>query len=96
MAVKLYFEGVKLYVYNTYGEWLFPKTEGEQTSGGLNFGWWGAFQNVAEANVFGNLEQVYQTRFHTVAVWMIRKQDAADQMEQQQNFATAKNEANGE
>lgn len=97
MAVKLYFEGVKLYVSETYGHWLFPKTEQtDEDTGGLNFGWWGAYQNAAEANVFGNLEQVYQTRFHTVCVWMIRKKDAADQREQQQNFQTAKEESNGE
>lgn len=98
LTVKLFFEGIKQYVHDTYGHWLFPQTnpEEENGSGGLNFGWWGMYQDVAENGLFGNLQQVYQSLFHDVAIYLIRKKEAYNQQLQKQNFAEANAEANAE
>lgn len=95
IAAKLYFEGVKLLVFQTYGEWLFPKGEKNEAEedNRTEMGWWTAFLDVAASGPFGNLEKVYQTRFHVVALWMSRNQKRRNDLQQQQNFERAKAEA---
>ena len=48
-----------------------------------DFGWWGIYQEAAEAGLFGTLEQVYQTSFHDVAMWLVRQRIKADDMRRQ-------------
>lgn len=38
-----------------------------------DFGWWGVLQSVAEAGLFGTLEQVYQTSIHDICIYLVRK-----------------------
>lgn len=44
-----------------------------------DFGWWGIYQEAAEAGLFGTLEQVYQASFHDVAMWLVRQRVKADE-----------------
>jgi hypothetical protein len=39
-----------------------------------DFGWWGIMQAVAEAGLFGNMEQVYQTSIHDLCIYLVRKE----------------------
>lgn len=83
MASLMYFAGLKEYVNKTYGPWLFddddadeeyqPKKNENSPPPAPNFGWWGVYQDVAEAGLFGTIEQVYQASFHDVAMWLVRQ-----------------------
>lgn len=98
MAVLMYFAGVKKYVNETYGEWLFqtpeqPDDEQEddeveiykqEASSGVMFGWWGIFMDVAESGVFGTLDQVHQTNFHSICMYLVKKKKEAKDLERQQ------------
>src|SRR5690606_26772363 len=44
-----------------------------------DFGWWGIYQEAAEAGLFGRLDQVYQASFHDVAMWLVRQRIKADE-----------------
>lgn len=57
---------------------------------GPDFGWWGIYQEAAEAGLFGTLEQVYQASFHDVAMWLIRQRVKADQQRHQAAAAQRK------
>lgn len=96
IAVLLFFAGLKKYVYRTYGPHLFEgydpdeaaednETQDEQPveepSGSAAFGWWGAFQDVAEAGLFGTIKQVYQHSFHEVCMYLVRSRMKAREME---------------
>jgi hypothetical protein len=96
-ATVMYWAGVKAYVSNTYGPWLFqqeepaddddegqlmPDTSADQ---GPNFGWWGIFMDVAESGVFGPLESVYQTNFHEICIYLVKKEAERRRQEQQMN-----------
>lgn len=48
-----------------------------------DFGWWGTYQEAAEAGLFGTLDQVYQTNFHNVAMWLVRQRIKAEAMRRQ-------------
>lgn len=92
-AVWMYWAGVKQYVHDTYGPWLFqqdppPEDEEDDTSAGPatdtsgpNFGWWGKYLEVAEAGVFGSLPAVHQTNFHELCMYLVKKE--ADNRAQQ-------------
>ena len=81
MQALMWFAGLKLYVHRIYGAWLFEEQEAdgdeadapEPQSGGPDFGWWGQFLQVAEAGVFGNLQQVYQTTIHDICIYLVKK-----------------------
>jgi hypothetical protein len=96
MAILMYFAGVKKYIHETYGEWLFqmpeqPDDEQEddeveiykQQNDGVMFGWWGIFMDVAESGVFGTLDQVHQTNFHTICMYLVKKKKEAKDLERQ-------------
>ena len=55
---------------------------------GPDFGWWGIFQDAAEAGLFGTLDDVYHTSLHNVAMWLVRQRVRADA--QRQQFSTIK------
>lgn len=92
LQALLWFAGMKLYVSRVYGPWLFEQDEEEEEDednptpspsaggGSPNFGWWGIYQDVAEAGVFGHdVDQVHQKPFHDVCVYLVRKRVAAEQ-----------------
>jgi hypothetical protein len=93
-ATWMYWAGVKEYVYHTYGPWLFqaPAEDDEPDNPrgpdtgdtGPNFGWWGRFMDVAESGVFGSLEEVHRTNFHTLCVFLVKKE--AEHRRQQQEI----------
>ncbi len=77
-----FFGGLKQYVHRVYGKWIFEEqeededddTQGAEKPGrGPDFGWWGILQQVAEARVFGNVQEVYQASLHEVCVFLVRK-----------------------
>lgn len=93
-AALLYWLGVKEYIHNLYGQWLFQGEDQADTddldtdpepnpaSGNL-FGWWGLYMDVAEKGVFGNLEAVHHTNFHTVCMFMVKQVQASRDMKQE-------------
>lgn len=91
-AVLMYFSGLKQYVWNTYRTWIFETDDEDddmeepsqpEAPGGPDFGWWGIYQEAAEAGLFGTLEQVYQASFHDVAIWLVRQRMKAQEMQKQ-------------
>lgn len=85
MAVLLYFLGVKQYIAQKYGSFLFDDDDDDDddalvraaTAHFPNFGWWGAYLGIAETGVFGNYEQVLHTSFHRVIMFLIEKRKEA-------------------
>ena len=78
----LYFSGIKQYINQTYGPWIFHRKDNfeagevdfENSDDEENsFGWWGAFFDVAESGVFGNLKSVFQTSFHSICIYLVKK-----------------------
>lgn len=86
----VYFSGVKRFVHDTYGSWIFQPAASAQDDG-PNYGWWGIFQAVAESGVFGTIEQVYQASIHEVCVFLVRKRYEAQKTEEMHNSALKKN-----
>ena len=78
-ALVSYFAGVKAYVHKVYGAYLFKKDDDEEQPTGPQFGWWGVFLSVAESGTFGTYEQVLQTNFHTLCVYLVQKQQEAEE-----------------
>lgn len=83
MSVLLYFVGIKEYIAQNYGQFLFDEDEEDDvniqsaTAHFPNFGWWSAYLQIAESGVFGNYEQVLQTNFHRVIMFLIEKRKEA-------------------
>ncbi|MEL6140043.1 MAG: hypothetical protein AAFU67_00325 [Bacteroidota bacterium] len=76
----MYWSAVRQYVFETYGEWLFVKRDEEDDTPqrqGFSIGWWGVWMDVAKDGVFGIVEQVHRTSFHTLCVYLIKKEEAA-------------------
>lgn len=96
-AVLLYFSGVKQRIYEIYGNYLFASNDESDESDpsdnqGTMFGWWGAFMDVAESGVFGNLDQVYQTSFHSVCMYMVKKKKEANDIEVRRQIEETRNQ----
>ncbi len=94
IGVMLYFGGVKQYIYDTYSGWIFQKPDpdadpAESEGDGVMFGWWGTYMDVAESGIFGNLQQVYQSNFHTLLMYLTKKKKEADDAERRQIIANA-------
>ena len=83
MSVLLYFVGIKEYIAKNYGQFLFDEDDEDDvniqsaTAHFPNFGWWSAYLQIAESGVFGNYEQVLQTNFHRVIMFLIEKRKEA-------------------
>jgi hypothetical protein len=77
----LYWVGTKEYLANLYGQWLFekpvddedPDADEPQKSNGQLFGWWGVYMDVAEKNIFGNLDAVHHTNLHTLCMYLVKQ-----------------------
>lgn len=98
VAVLMYFAGIKSYVHELYGPWLFDKKEDdkeakdeedEQQTGAGMFGWWGLYMDVAESGVFGNLDQVYQSNFHTICMYLVKKKEQQTEMERRMQLSSS-------
>lgn len=89
-------------VHEQYGHWLFSSTptavtdqdggeiDTQPTESGQDFGWWGAYLDVAADGVFGTYDQVLHTAFHDVCMHMVRKVEAARLRKQEQDHARAR------
>lgn len=85
MAVLLYFLGIKQFIAEKYGDFLFDDEDDDDDDALVraamahfpNFGWWGSFLGIAESGVFGTYEQVLQTNFHRVVMFLIEKRKEA-------------------
>ena len=74
IGVLMYFAGVKEYVHKAYGKHLFEQPEDKepgQPSTTPSLGWWSIYFSLGVEGPFGNLEQVYQTEFHDVCVFLV-------------------------
>lgn len=94
MMTFLYFDRIKALIHSTYGDYLFKGSDDEQDGGGLNFGWWSTYMDIAETGVFGNYEQVLQANFHTLCMFLAKRKSESDAREQKMNMAEAKQEIN--
>jgi hypothetical protein len=97
--VLSYFIGCKSFVFDAYGEFLFKKEEeGMKTQAPRSafLGWWGIYQDIAESGVFGNLEQVHQTNFHTIALYLVKKKLEADENKAKMDKINNKNNRDAE
>lgn len=82
-AGMLYMSGLKAWMADVYGAYLFDtpdepeendtEAHQEDAPSGPDFKWWGVFQGVAEAGVFGTLDKVYQANIHEVCIFLVRK-----------------------
>lgn len=88
MSVLLYYGGCKQRIFEAFGDTLF-KPEGSGGGGKPpQFGWWGIFMEIAESGTFGRLDQVHQSNFITLAMYLAKKKTEADEYRrkmQQQN-----------
>lgn len=94
IGVMLYFGGVKQYIHDTYAGWIFQKpdpdnADAESEGDGVMFGWWGVYMDIAESAVFGNLQQVYQSNFHTLCMYLTKKKKEADDAERRNRLMSA-------
>jgi len=95
-AALLYFAGVKLFVNQAYGKALFADTEdAEKSPDGKPaeshtanpIGWWGVYFSLAEDGPFGrNVEEVYQTSFHDVCLYLADRKRTMARMQMQQRM----------
>jgi hypothetical protein len=95
MSVLLYFVGIKEYIHKLYGELLFGDNDEDADTAAIahfpNFGWWGSFLQIAESGVFGNYEQVLQTNFHRVVMFLIEKRKESERMKAMYDKQNTKN-----
>jgi len=94
-AALMYFAGLKLYIHRMYGKALFgddeqekPGADGAGESNTANpIGWWGVYFNVAQDGPFGrNVEEVYQTSFHDVCLYLVDRKRQMDRMQMNQRM----------
>lgn len=62
----MYWAGVKMAIAETYGEYLFPKSDGGAQSSAPTFGWATWFREIAAEGVFGDLAAVHRADMHDV------------------------------
>jgi hypothetical protein len=95
IAVFLYFAGIKSYIHQLYGSYLFDNaTDDKKEEDGDEmpqksddgFGWWGMYMDIAESRVFGDYDKVLQTNFHTLCAYMVKKRKDYIKQQQQLNF----------
>lgn len=94
-AGLMYFAGVKLYIHQMYGKALFEQEDeekpGADSAGESNtanpLGWWGVYFNLAQDGPFGrNVEEVYQTSFHDVCLFLADRKRQQERMQMQQRM----------
>lgn len=77
----LYFTACKEFIHNFYGPYIFARPEeNEGESGGdvVDFGWFGVFFKLAETNVFGKLDQVFQEDMHSICQYLMKNKIDSD------------------
>ena len=98
-ACLMYFAGVKEYIHQIYGAYLFERPvdpdEDEEDEffksieeSQPSFGWWGRFLDIAEAGVFGDYPAVLQTNFHTICIYLVQQKVRNDELRRQLERST--------
>lgn len=87
----LYWVGTKEYLSDLYGKWLFEKAQSDDDTTDPEdpepnrknqlFGWWGVYMDVAEKNIFGNLDAVHHTNLHTLCMYLVKQVEQGWEME---------------
>jgi hypothetical protein len=90
VAIFLYFAGVKKYIFDLYGKYIFTipdedesdETNTEETPAANaqaeSFGWWGIFMELAQNLI--HLDQIHQRNFHELCLWLVRSKMQQDRM----------------
>lgn len=79
-----YWAGIKQYINQVYGKWLFVDqgeptdsdevdTEYQEKKQGVMFGWWGVFLDLSKTGVFGSYNSVLSTNFHTTCMYLVKE-----------------------
>lgn len=63
-------------------------TAGQEQGDGVMFGWWGVFMELAETGVFGTLNDVHQSNFHTLCMYRTKKRKEYNDAEIQRQIKT--------
>jgi hypothetical protein len=74
----LYFTACKEYIYELYGPYIFTGETPDDVAKML--GWFGTFFSIAETGIFGNLNQVFQTKLHTLLQYLIKAKADTDRI----------------
>lgn len=95
IAVFLYFAGVKQFVYQSYGGALFESPELDDAGNPVpvetapNLGWWTLYFSLATDGPFGrNVEEVYQTAFHDICLYLVDRKRQEERREMQRRMNT--------
>ncbi len=96
--MSMYISAHRQMIHTTYRHWLFPEKaaveEGQEPEDeGLNFGWWGAFMDVARDGVFGTYDQVLDTTFHSICQHLIMNVEEYRRRRQEADHAQAMSNA---
>ncbi len=89
MAVLAFQAGLKEYIFKSYGTVLFkqPEEDGDEPQPeGFTLGWWGTFFDLATDGPFGNIEQVYQTSFHDICLYLVKRRKDQEAAEMRQKM----------
>lgn len=94
IAIFLYFAGVKQYVHQVYGGVLFEAPEFDEHGNPVeasttpNLGWWTLYFSLATDGPFGrNVEEVYQTAFHDICLYLVDRKRQEDRREMQRRMS---------
>lgn len=98
LFVLLFFSGCKEWVYKTYKPWLFePEPEADEPLRPKTIldklGWYGMFQRVAEAGIFGTMEDVLNTKFKDVCLFLVTKKAEYDEVKRMEREHSSRNRA---
>lgn len=112
LCILMFFIGCRKKIHEMYAGWIFPKPQDETSDeqeisrseqnekhkweSGYLFGWHSVFMDVAQNGVFGSLEQVHKTPFHTICMYLVqqKKYQEMREIEQRKQELRAKNRRN--
>lgn len=74
----LYFTACKEFIHELYGPFIFTGDTPDDVSRML--GWYGTLFSIAETGIFGKLDQVYQTKLHTLLQYLMKAKADTDRI----------------
>jgi hypothetical protein len=74
----LYFTACKEFIHELYGPFIFTGDSPDDVSKML--GWYGTFFSIAETGIFGKLDQVFQTKLHTLLQYLMKAKADTDRI----------------
>lgn len=91
LAALMYWSKTKASVHKMYGDWIFEIPEEDEDDideeldevpgqNGPMFGWWSTYFLLAREGTFGTYDQVCNTNFHTICMYLVdKKKEQQDQ-----------------